>query len=64
VIDFKRDIKITSEDIEIQDRLKRERRPFSMNEYLDFLRFSQELFGSLQRTPSPKRQVVGKRFEL
>ena len=64
MIDFERDIKITSEDIEIQNRLRRERRPLSMDEYLEFLRFSQELFGNLQSTPPPKRLVIGKRFEL
>jgi hypothetical protein len=65
VIDFERDIKITPEDIEIQNRLRRERRPLSMDEYLEFLRFSQELFvGNLPPTPPPKRLVIGKRFEL
>ena len=64
MIDFKRDIKITSEDIEIQNRLRRERRPLSMDEYLEFLRFSQELFGNPQHTSPLKRPITGKRFEL
>jgi hypothetical protein len=64
VIDFERDIKITSEDIEIQNRLRRERRPLSMDEYLEFLKFSQELFGNLKPTSAPKRPITGKRFEL
>ena len=64
MIDFERDIKITPEDIQIQNRLRRERRSLSMDEYLEFLRFSQELFGNLQPTPPPKRPVTGKRFEL
>ena len=64
VIDFERDVKMTPEDIEIQNRLRRERRPLSMNEYLDFLKFSQELFRNSQTVPPPKREFSGKRFEL
>lgn len=64
MIDFERDVKMTPEDIEIQNRLRRERRPLSMNEYLDFLKFSQELFRNSQTVPPPKRRFPGKRFEL
>lgn len=64
MIDFERDIKITPEDIEIQNRLRRERRPLSMDEYLEFLKFSQELFRNSQPTPSPKQPGTFKRFEL
>ena len=64
MIDFERDIKITPEDIEIQNRLRRERRPLSMDEYLEFLKFSQELFRNSQTTAPPKRPATEKRFEL
>jgi hypothetical protein len=64
VIDFERDVKITPEDIESQNRLRRERRPLSMDEYLEFLEFSQELFSNPHPTLPPKRPVIGKRFEL
>jgi hypothetical protein len=64
VIDLERDIKVTPEDIKIQKRLRREHRPLSMDEYLEFLKFSQELFSNLQPTPPQKRPVIGKRFEL
>lgn len=64
MIDFERDIKITPEDIEIQKRLRRERRLLSMDEYLEFLKFSRELFRNSQATSLPKRPVTGKRFEL
>ena len=64
MIDFERDVKMTPEDIENQNRLRRERRPLSMDEYLEFLKFSQELFRNSQATPPPKRTVIGKRFEL
>ena len=37
-LDFERDIKITPEDIEIHNRLRRERRPLTMDEYLAFLK--------------------------
>jgi hypothetical protein len=64
VIDFERDIKLTPEDVEIQNRLRRERRPLSMDEYLDFLKFSQELFRNSRPIPSPKGPITAKRFEL
>jgi hypothetical protein len=48
MIDFEGDIKITPEDMKIQNRLRRERRSLSMDEYLEFLRFSQELFRDSQ----------------
>ena len=64
MIDFDRDIKITPKDIEIQNRLRRERRPLSLDEYLEFLKFSQELFSKPQATPPPRRPFTGKRFEL
>jgi hypothetical protein len=64
VIDFERDVKMTPEDIEIQNRLRRARRPLSMDEYLEFLKFSQELFRDSQPPPPPTRPVTGKQFEL
>ena len=64
MIDLERDIKITPEDIEIQNRLRRERRPMSMNEYLTFLDFMHNLFEP-SRTPSPPPPAKpNKRFEL
>jgi len=62
-LDFERDIKITHQDIEIQNRLRRERRPLTMDEYLAFLKFSQELFGKTQ-TESPPKKHPAKPFEL
>ena len=64
MIDFERDVKITPEDIEIQNRLRREHRPLSMDEYLEFLKFSQKLFSNPQLTPPLKQPVTRKRFEL
>jgi hypothetical protein len=63
MIDLERDIKITPEDIEIQNRLRRERRPLSMDEYLSFLKFSRELFGQSQPT-SPPHEPKNEKFEL
>jgi hypothetical protein len=64
VIDFERDVKMTPEDIEIQNRLRRESHPLSIDEYLDFLKFSQELFCNPQTIPHRKRPVTENRFEL
>jgi hypothetical protein len=64
MIDLERDIKITPEDIVIQNRLRRERRPLSLDEYLEFLKFSQELFSNSQPNPSAKQPGTNKRFEL
>jgi hypothetical protein len=55
---------MTPEDIKNQNRLRQERRPLSMDEYLEFLKFSQEFFRNSQATPPPKRPFTGKRFEL
>ena len=64
MIDFERDVKMTPEDIENQNRLRRERRPLSLDEFLEFLKFSQELFWNSQPTPPPKKPVTRNRFEL
>jgi hypothetical protein len=63
MIDFDKDIKITPQDIETQNRLRRERRPLTMDEYLAFLKFSHELFGKTQPDNPPQKNPT-KRFEL
>jgi hypothetical protein len=64
MIDFHKDIKITPEDIETQDRLRRERRPLSMDDYLEFLKFSRELFERQTDKCSLPAPSFPKRFEL
>jgi hypothetical protein len=64
MIDFHKDIKITPEDIETQNRLRRERRPLSMDEYLEFLKFSKELFGHQADRSSSPAPSYPRRFEL
>jgi hypothetical protein len=64
MIDFEKDIKITPEDIEIQNRLRRERRPLSMDEYVAFLKFSKEFFDNRTGKKSLKKPTCPKVFEL
>jgi hypothetical protein len=64
MIDFHKDIKITPEDMETQNRLRRERRPLSMDEYLEFLKFSRELFGHQRDRILSPAPSYPKRFEL
>ena len=64
MIDFERDIKVTPEDIEIQNRLRRERRPLSAEEYVDFLNFMQNLFGNQDLKITPPKTAPNKKFEL
>lgn len=63
-LDFERDIKITPQDIVTQNRLRRERRPLSMDDYLEFLKFSRELFGHRTDKRSLPAPSYPKRFEL
>ena len=64
MIDLEKDIKITPEDIVTQNRLRRERRPLSMDEYLAFLKFSKEFFDHQADKKSLKKSTCPKAFEL
>lgn len=64
MIDFEKDIKITPEDIETQNRLRRERRPLSMDDYLAFLKFSKEFLDNQADKKSLKTPACPKVFEL
>jgi hypothetical protein len=64
MIDLERDIKITPEDIEIQNRLRRERRPLNPEDYLEFLNFMQNFFVNQAPKPSLPKITSSKKFEL